>query len=91
MTTLADGPAENDPAKPPVIQDGEPAQSCIQAQLSELLNKPAFLSVSAEMPFVAKRVGSKNYWIALAEFFFEPSEQEAPSRYDRNPLRSGYE
>jgi len=77
MTALAEGPSGTDEAKPLVIQDGEPAQSYIQTQLSEHLNKPAFLSVIAETPFVAKRVGSKEYWIAMVEFFFGPSKREA--------------
>jgi len=77
MTALAEGPSGTDEAKPLVIQDGEPAQSYIQAQLSEHLNKPAFFSVIAETPFVAEQVGSKKYWIALVEYFFGPSKQEA--------------
>jgi hypothetical protein len=76
MTALAEGPSGTDGAKPLVIQDGEPAQSYIQAQLSEYLNKPAFFAVIAETPFVAKRVGSKEYWVAMVEFFFGPSKQE---------------
>jgi hypothetical protein len=77
MTALAEGPSGTDEAKPLVIQNGEPAQSYIQTQLSEFLDKPAFLSVIAETPFVVVRVGSKEYWIAMVEFFFGPSEQQA--------------
>ena len=77
MTALAEGPPGTDGAKPLVVQDGEPAQSYIQAQLSEYLNKPAYLSVIAETPFMAMHVGSKEYWIAMVEFVFGPSKREA--------------
>jgi hypothetical protein len=77
LATLAEGAAPTDQTKPLVIQDGEPAQSYIKGQLNDFLNKPAFLYLSAETPFIAKRIGSKDYWIAMVEFFFGPSEQEA--------------
>src|SRR5215472_9377594 len=77
MTALAEGPSGTDGAKPLVLQDGEPAQSYIQTQLSEYLNKSAYLSVIAETPFVAMHVGSKEYWIAMVQFVFGSSKQEA--------------
>jgi|SRR6516162_4462406 len=61
--------------KPALIQDGAPAQAYIKRAIYEYLDKPPYLSIRAATPFFAKRVGGKDAWISLIEFYCGPSEQ----------------
>ena len=54
--------------KPAVIQDGSAAKSYIHKALYEYLEKPSYLAIEVETPFVAKQMDGKNVWLSLVEF-----------------------
>jgi hypothetical protein len=54
--------------KPAVIQDGSAAKSYIHKALYEYLEKPSYLAIEVETPFIAKQMAGKNVWLSLVEF-----------------------
>jgi hypothetical protein len=75
LRALAETPADNELSKPAPIQDGQSAQAYISSALYEYLDRPPHLVIHAETPFFEKRIGGKNVWIALIEFYCGDSEQ----------------
>jgi hypothetical protein len=75
IAALAEAPSDNEQSKPAIIQDGQPAQAYIDTALYEYLDKPPYLVVHAETPFLGKRIAGKNVWIALVEFYCGESEE----------------
>ena len=54
--------------KPAVIQDGSAAKAYIHKALYEYLEKPSYLAIEVETPFIAKQMAGKNVWLSLVEF-----------------------
>jgi hypothetical protein len=75
VAAFAEAPSDNEQSKPAIIQDGHPAQAYIDTALYAYLEKPPYLVVHAETPFFGKRLGGKNVWIALVEFYCGESEE----------------
>lgn len=75
MNVLAKFSPEGAQEKPALIQDGAPAQAYIKSAIYEYLDKPPYLSIQAATPFFAKRIGGKDAWISLVEFYCGSSEQ----------------
>jgi len=69
FSALASRAADQEQAKPPMIQDGSAAQTYINSALSEYLEKPPYLAIQAETPFFSKRLDGKDMWIAVVEFY----------------------
>ena len=67
--------ADNEQSKPSLVQDEQSARAYISSALYEYLNRPPYLFIDAETPFFEKRIGGKNVWIALVEFYCGESEQ----------------
>jgi hypothetical protein len=76
LPAFAETPAGNEQSKPPLLQDAQSAQAYISSALYEYLDKPPYLAIGAETPFLEKRIGGKNVWIALIEFYCGESEQK---------------
>jgi hypothetical protein len=68
-------PADKEQSMLPLLQDAQSAQAYINTALYEYLDKPPYLVIGAETPFFEKRIGGKNAWIALVEFYCEESER----------------
>ena len=77
VTALAEAPSNHEQSKPAVIQDGSAAESYISKALSEYLDKPPYLAINAETPFLSKNFDGKNVWIALVAFCCGVSEEQS--------------
>ena len=76
VSALADQAPDSRQAKPVVIRDGLPAQTYIETALYQYLDKPPYLFIHAETPFFAKRLVTRNVWIALVDFYCGLNEQQ---------------
>ena len=76
VSALADEAPDSRQDKPVVIRDGLPAQTYIETALYEYLDKPTYLFIHAETPFFAKRLVTRNVWIALVDFYCGLNEQQ---------------
>jgi hypothetical protein len=77
VSALADlTPLDSGQGKPVVIQDGQPAQAYVETALYRYLDKPPYLFIHAETPFVAKRLEDKNVLIAFVDFYCGLSEEQ---------------
>src|ERR1700756_1732259 len=66
---FAGQPASKEKAKKPAaIQDGSAAKSYIHKALYEYLEKPPYLAIEVETPFLSKQMAGKNVWLSLVEF-----------------------
>src|ERR1700722_6697355 len=76
VSALADQAPESGQGKPFVIQDGQPAEGFVEAELSRYLDKPAYLLIDAETPFYAKCLIGKNVLVAFVDFYCGLSEKQ---------------
>jgi hypothetical protein len=54
--------------KPAMIQDGSAAKLYIHKALYEFLEKPPYLAIEVETPFLAKEIAGQRVWLSLVEF-----------------------
>jgi hypothetical protein len=69
-------PAKQDENKPSNIRDGQAAESYIRKALNDFLEKPPYLAIVAETPFTLKKIGGKNVWMSLVDFYCGFNEGE---------------